>query len=283
LIISSAGMGTTLAVSAAIMLIIFHAISKALLFLCTGQIEHIIGSRDIEDMAGLIRKAPIVTILTAFGMLSMIVPPFGVLITKWISIEAAAKNPFVTIFLVLGSALTSVYYIKWLGTILAHPVIDIKPKYKLDITTYFPLGALGIGILVTSIFITPIFNKFVSPEVIELLRAQNQLIGKNGKVYSQIGSFNDAIVFLVLITTFILFLIVRKLILVPKIKNVYMCGENVPVEDKRLRFRDGMGNVDKAVVGNIYFTKIIDEERFTKLGYAISIIMLLTALIGGLI
>lgn len=65
LIIASAGIGTPLAVAAAIMLILFHAISKALLFLCTGEIEHTIGSRDIEDMAGLIKKAPLLTTLAA--------------------------------------------------------------------------------------------------------------------------------------------------------------------------------------------------------------------------
>ena len=119
LIIASAGIGTPLAVAAAIMLILFHAISKALLFLCTGEIEHTIGSRDIEDMSGLIKKAPLLTTLAALGMISMLLPPFGVLLTKWVSMEAASSNPIVIVFLILGSALTTVYYAKWLGTILS--------------------------------------------------------------------------------------------------------------------------------------------------------------------
>ncbi|MGB9928186.1 MAG: NADH-quinone oxidoreductase subunit L, partial [Methanosarcina sp.] len=106
LIIASAGIGSPLAVAAAIMLILFHAISKALLFLCTGEIEHTIGSRDIEDMSGLIKKAPLLTTLAALGMVSMLLPPFGVLLTKWVSMEAAASNPIVIVFLILGSALT---------------------------------------------------------------------------------------------------------------------------------------------------------------------------------
>lgn len=119
LIIASAGIGTPLAVAAAIMLILFHAISKALLFLCTGEIEHTIGSRDIEDMSGLIKKAPLLTILAALGMVSMLLPPFGVLLTKWVSMQAASQNPIVIVFLILGSALTTVYYAKWLGTIMS--------------------------------------------------------------------------------------------------------------------------------------------------------------------
>ncbi len=42
--------------AAGIMLIIFHAITKSLLFLCVGTAEHNIGSRDIEDMDGLLEE-----------------------------------------------------------------------------------------------------------------------------------------------------------------------------------------------------------------------------------
>ena len=143
LIIASAGIGTPLAVAAAIMLILFHAISKALLFLCTGEIEHTIGSRDIEDMSGLIKKAPLLTMLASLGMVSMLLPPFGVLLTKWVSMEAASSNPIVIIFLILGSALTTVYYAKWLGTILSS-TMDKNAVHHTKPETYFPLSFLGL-------------------------------------------------------------------------------------------------------------------------------------------
>ncbi len=139
LIIASAGIGTPLAVAASMMLILFHAISKGLLFLCTGEIEHTIGSRDIEDMSGLIKKAPLLTSIAALGMVSMLLPPFGVLLTKWVSMEAASSNPVVVVFLVLGSALTTVYYSKWLGTIMSSSMDkNAVPHKKLE--TYFPLS-----------------------------------------------------------------------------------------------------------------------------------------------
>ena len=143
LIIASAGIGTPLAVAAAIMLILFHAISKALLFLCTGEIEHTIGSRDIEDMSGLIKKAPLLTMLAALGMVSMLLPPFGVLLTKWVSMEAASSNPIVIVFLILGSALTTVYYAKWMGTILSS-TMDKNAVHHTKPETYFPLSFLGL-------------------------------------------------------------------------------------------------------------------------------------------
>jgi formate hydrogenlyase subunit 3/multisubunit Na+/H+ antiporter MnhD subunit len=36
-----------------VLLIIFHAIAKGLLFLCVGLVEHKIDSRNIDDMAGM--------------------------------------------------------------------------------------------------------------------------------------------------------------------------------------------------------------------------------------
>jgi NADH:ubiquinone oxidoreductase subunit 5 (subunit L)/multisubunit Na+/H+ antiporter MnhA subunit len=40
-------------------LIMFHAVTKALLFLCVGTIEQRIASRDIEDMRGLYAVMPV--------------------------------------------------------------------------------------------------------------------------------------------------------------------------------------------------------------------------------
>lgn len=283
LIISSAGIGTSLAISSAIMLIIFHSISKALLFLCTGQIEHIIGSRDIEDMAGLIDKAPFVTLLTGLGMLSMIIPPFGVLITKWISIEASANNPVISVFLVLGSACTTVYYVKWLGTILAHPIQEIKVKYRLRPSTYLPITILGAAIVASSVVITKIFKMFVTPEVLELLSSKNQLIIEGTKVYSDRGSFNEAIVFIAIASTIILFILVKNIILKPNIKKVYMCGENTSSSNEDLKFRNGFCENEKSIVGNIYLTNLINEKLITKLGYIVSTAMIFMTVLGGLV
>lgn len=283
LVVSSAGMGTSIAISAAIMLIIFHAVSKALLFLCAGQIEHVIGSRDIEDMTGLIRKAPVLTIFSILGILSMILPPFGVLVTKWISIEASANNPVVIIFLVIGSAFTTVFWIKWLGSMLAYPVNELKHEDKMDFATYLPLGLLGAGILGTSIFVTPLFNLFVSPVVSKLLNSGNQLTGNYANMSSNIGSFNVGIVLLVLVIAGVIYLFVRKFILTAHIKKIYVCGENSTMSETSLRFRSGTGDYEKPVVSNLYLYDVISEKKVTTAGYVLSSIIILAVLIGGLI
>lgn len=282
LIICSAGMGTSLGITAAIILIIFHAVSKALLFLCTGQIEHTIGSRDVEDMSGLIAKAPVLTLITAFGLVSMILPPFGVLITKLISIEAAAQNPFIVILLVLGSALTTLYYIKWMGTILSYPAVKFPNKETRDFNVYLPLWILSILVLLSSIFVSPVYNKLVSPEIKSLLpKAPEALNISLANISTQLGSFNNNIVFIVIAFVILIALVVKgTLIGKPTRKNIYMCGEN-NAEDENL-FRGPDGSYEKAVVSNYYLTRIFDEKLITRLGSLISVSLILIVILGGL-
>lgn len=284
LIISCAGMGTNISISAAIALIIFHAISKALLFLCAGQIEHTIGSRDVEDMTGLIEKSPQLALLTALGMLSMLLPPFGVLITKWVSLEAASSNPLLIILLTIGSAFTTVYYIKWLGTILSAPVKDIKPKGHVDWTTSFSLGLLGIMIVAATLLVTPIFNYFVTPEVDYLLNTTDVGIkSTNATITSSLGSFNDLAVFLTLAGIIVIIAIFRAKFFNPTLKRIYMCGENNSDCDTSMEFRFGGEQRASAHIGNIYLSRMLDENTIINFGYVVSIAMLLGVLIGGLL
>lgn len=283
LIICSAGIGSAVAVAAAIILIIFHAISKALLFLCTGQIEHTIGSRDIEDMSGLVHIAPALALITAFGMVSMILPPFGVLVTKWISIEASASNPFVAIFLILGSALTTLYYLKWMGTLMSYPVKNFECVSHKDFNIYFPLLVLSILVLLTSTLMKPIYDLFVSPEISVLLQKTNAISVSRGTISMDMGAFNNGLIFVTLAIVVILLFVVRKsLVSSADIKNIYMCGENNLPSDAG-SFRSANGTYEKAVVSNFYLTRVLDEKAFTNLGYIVSIAIIFTVLMGGLL
>jgi len=64
-------------------LVVFHALAKGLLFLTVGTVEHKIGSRDIEDMEGLIVLKPFLGVVMLIGIAGMFLAPFGMLISKW--------------------------------------------------------------------------------------------------------------------------------------------------------------------------------------------------------
>lgn len=280
LIISSAGIGSPISISAAIILIIFHAVSKALLFLCTGQIEHTIHSRDIEDMTGLIKKAPLLASITAFGIVSMILPPFGVLVTKWLALEASATHPGVVILLALGSALTTLYYIKWIGSLLSNPTAIHNANEHKEFNIYGSLVTLASIAVMISMLLTPIYNLLVSPEVDTLLQSKSELIAVGGKLISDSGTFNDFIVFVCTAIMFIIFIIVKQS--KPKVKSVYMCGENYTQKGSTY-FRAVDGAYVESNVSNLYLDRIFNEGYLTMLGTVISIVLIVAIAIGGIL
>lgn len=87
LIAACAGVGRQETVWAAVLLLIFHAVSKSLLFQTVGAIENATGSRDIESMHGLIARHPRLALTLSIGIAGMFLAPFGMLISKWAALK----------------------------------------------------------------------------------------------------------------------------------------------------------------------------------------------------
>jgi len=116
-----AGLGTPEGSWAALFLLAFHAVTKAMLFMCVGTAEHHIGSRDIERMDNLLVRMPRLARIMAVGIMAMFAAPFGMLISKWGAIVSIADtgNLLLLIFVAFGSALTFFFWAKWLGKVSA--------------------------------------------------------------------------------------------------------------------------------------------------------------------
>lgn len=128
LIVMCAGLGTTATLWAAILLILFHGVAKALLFLAVGTTEHLIGSRDIEDMEGLVYRHPAMAAMLLVGILGMFLAPFGMLISKYTCLKAfltvdvmPGDGLLLVTILAFGSAPTLFFWSKWMGKLVALP------------------------------------------------------------------------------------------------------------------------------------------------------------------
>ncbi len=269
LIVSLAGIGTTVALGAAILLIIFHAVSKGLLFLCVGTIEHGIGSRDIEDMQGLMKKMPFTTVVTVVGMISMLLPPFGVLLTKWLAIEAAVHLPVVLLLIILGSAFTVFFWAKWIGIILT---MSYKTKYyieKLSITVKGSLAALLVLVLAASILITPLFNGLVAPQLATYGSADgSSLMGQSGGIWlgnsnSLVGGFATIPFFLILFAVILTIPYFLRKTKPERIKPPYMGGEQANDDIRGIEFIGPGDKLESVVVHNYYFSRVLGEQNLT--------------------
>ena len=121
LIVGCAGIGAEETVWAAIFLMIFHSVSKSMLFQAVGSIENCLGSRDIESMHGLLLRLPALTYIMGVGIAGMYLAPFGMLISKWVALKSFvdADNYLLVLFLAYGSATTMLYWTKWLSKLVS--------------------------------------------------------------------------------------------------------------------------------------------------------------------
>lgn len=270
LIVCCAGIGSNVALGAAILLIIFHAVSKGLLFLCVGTVELEIGSRDIEDMQGLMKRMPYTTVIMVIGMISMLLPPFGVLVTKWLAIEAAVAIPIVLIMIILGSAFTVVFWAKWIGITLT---MSYKTKYHVE-KMYFSmrstLALLLIGVFAASVGMVPLYSNFIAPQIEAFGLFDNTMLngfdtgvavsGAGNMITGGFGSIYFFLILLVLIFAIPVFLRMTK---AESVKPPFLCGENINHDVRGIEFMSSGDKAEHTIVRNYYLSGAFGENRLT--------------------
>jgi len=286
LIVLLAGINTPLSIACGIMLLIFHAVSKALLFLSTGAIEHYIWSREIEDMEGLYKKMPVLAGVTIAGILSMIAAPFGVIISKWGGFEATSSmntwSALVLVLLVVGSSATTVFWAKWSGRLLCHaPYTEgVKPEKMVPLYHGVLIALVGLA-SIFSLLVIPMFYNLISPGLSEAGYDITQAFTSNGwALKTSVG----------IIAAWPLFIIMSLAIFIPAIfikikpgqaRAAYMSGENLAVGESR--FTSVGDQPVELKTGGMYLESVFGEKRITRfiipLGIAMLIVMLVLALL----
>jgi len=271
LIVACAGVGTPEALWAAIFLIIFHAISKSLLFLSVGTVEHRIGSRDIEDMTGLVGSMPRVGLMMLIGIAGMFLAPFGMLISKWASIHAFSQAipPFGMILIVIlayGSAVTVFFWAKWMGKLLAIRRWEESIEMKISKAEWTALILLTALTIIACFGIAPISTFLLEPF----------LVGLYGPVSTLISQSNIMIMVLMLGLIVVLPLLLMKIFVPKRHLKRYMGG--VTVQNGLMEGSLGMKR--EISLGNLYFEDLFPEAGLSRYGSAITILLIACLVIG---
>ncbi len=172
LMMSLAAVGTPEAIEACLVLIVFHAISKALLFFQAGILEKSFHLKYVNDINGLINHSPLVVFFILIGFASLTLPPFGVFIAKFMAIESLSneivKNPlyaFALVFIALGSVFLTLLYFKVVTKLFAKDV-DAKARH-VEISAYYTVpSAILVIFLVLGIYISFDLNLLSGAEII---------------------------------------------------------------------------------------------------------------------
>jgi ech hydrogenase subunit A len=275
LIFACTGLNTAESMIAAMLLLAFHAVVKAMLFLSVGAIEQHIASRDIEDMRGLYAVMPLTALITVSGVIMMIMPPFGVLLSKWMAMEAAARNLYVIVMVALGSALTVIYWARWAGTLMSDPFAGrFRPEHQ-PALTWLALGPLCIGAALLSVGAPWLYLRMIAP----------MMKGPYSPVYAftagglenTYGTFAILPLCAVAALGSIVAAVALKRAFRAKIASPYLSG--IQTGDPSM-FQGPMNQPVKAEAKNYYLDTIFGEARLTdwvNLGGGI----LLTLILGG--
>ncbi|MDD6665699.1 MAG: proton-conducting transporter membrane subunit [Eubacterium coprostanoligenes] len=286
LITACAGIGTEETVWAAIFLVIFHAVSKSLLFQTVGSIEHQTGSRDIETMHGLVRRYPYLTWTLVVGIAGMFLAPFGMLVSKWAALKAfvdtglASGNTLeiiVSTLLVLcicfGSATTLFYWSKWLATVLSSNPSDKRHKNTISINQWASLFTHG-GLMILIVFVFPLISKYVvKPYTAKVFRNE----------YAVISYENIILTILMVIFIFVIpianYFLIAKNRPFPKADR-YFNGVGTP---DQIGFVDSFGKEKKEFLTNWYMEDIFGESHMYKPSVYTSIFLIVAFTIAAIV
>ena len=265
LITACAGVGTPEAVWAAILLIIFHAVAKSLLFLCVGTAEHHIGSRNIEDMDLLFERMPRLARFMMLGIMCMFVAPFGMLIAKWATLVSFVEtgNVALIILLAFGSAATFMFWAKWLGKLSGEPQNVELSVHKSEWVALLLMAGL---VCVTCVLLPVMSSGLVVPYVQTAFHYGGQDIS-DGNLW--IAAICAVLVILMLFAGLGRSSKQKKV-------DVYLAGASA--DNAARTFRGSLSAPVEATSRNLYLDGIFGEARIAPVGSGACIVIMVAAI-----
>ena len=259
LIVLCGGIGTYEAVWAGILLIIFHAVAKCLLFLCVGVVEHKLHSRNIEDMSGLVVRMPRVAIMMQIGMAGMFLAPFGMLISKWAVLKAVVDAyPSLSVFIAFGSAATLFFWVKWMGKLVQVVGPAKRVKKELVLGEAIALYGLSAATALACLLFPLISTYFIAPYVAEVYFHSAAL--PDGDI---IGKGNVIIMTIMMGMVMLFPLSFMNYGRGVKVVDAYLGGANV---QSSVQFRSTADSVQDVEIGNYYLRNIFSEAWLSRWG-----------------
>jgi ech hydrogenase subunit A len=257
------------------MLIIFHAVTKSLLFLCVGTAEHNIGSRDIEDMDGLFGRMPRLATFMIVGISGMFLAPLGMLISKWAAMKAFidSGNFLLVLMIVFGSAATLFYWTKWLGKMVAVMAKRENIQQNVHREEWLVLTSLTVLTVVICLFFPVMSSFLVVPYLETIYSSVAALALSSGNMYLM-----SAMLALIVLLPLLFYGRTDK-----RIVPIYMAGANLGDD---LTFRGAMEKPTAVSLKNWYMEDYFAEKRMNLIGVISTtaiIVVVFSIILGGVL
>jgi len=157
------GLGTLTfdGIAGATLHVIYHAIVKALLFMCVGLVVRATGRRRITELGGLGSAMPVVALCTAAGALAIAgSPPFCIFDSEWMIFAGGFHTAHVglSILTLFGSLLTVAYALWFVGRIFFGARPQGLTVGRLPWAMVVPTILLAALALIEGLFPAPVFD-----------------------------------------------------------------------------------------------------------------------------
>ena len=291
LIVACAGVGTPEAVWAAIFLLIFHAAAKSLLFLCVGTAEHHIDSRDIEDMDNLFIRMPKLARLMALGILTMFIAPFGMLISKWATIVSLVEtnNLVLLVILAFGSAVTFMFWTKWLGKLLGIAASEKNLEKAVHKSEWLSLSLMAVLVVAMSVGF-PFVSEFVVVPYLAEVAAESlpsAYVGAWGADAGAAIGFDNLLIMAVIVAAVLLLFLLFLWRMRPGAgradsspndqPSIYLSGVGLDSESRS--YRNSLSGVSQASQRNWYMDGWFSESRLTTVANSMCVALMVIGLV----
>ncbi|NLZ95969.1 MAG: DUF4040 domain-containing protein [Bacteroidales bacterium] len=148
------GIGTTVAVQAAMIFVLAHALYKGTLFMVVGNIDHQTGTRNVNELSGLRKKMPYTFVAAALASMSMagILPFFG-FVAKELLYTATVQSPVWAYLTLVATFIASVLFVAlsieigykiFFGKEVQTPIQTVEAPFGM---LFGPLVASFLGLL----------------------------------------------------------------------------------------------------------------------------------------
>jgi ech hydrogenase subunit A len=267
LMIMMGAIGTPVTLIAALTLILFHGISKCMLFLNAGIMERVFHVKQTSDMDRLAERGPFTSLVLTVGFMSLLLPPFGAFIGKWFSIETISVlatnqkilGALVIVMIAFGGAVFSLLYFKVLGLLIARSGRQDRFKIEEESPLYAGPISILLGLIIAGVLCLPLLmTDYFSPVASEILGFPVPISMEGWSMH--VGSMTLPIVpmlvaFFLLPTTIAVGMFV-------KFKNIdrvkeYSCGEKIDYSFSALYFSTDKATPYFTTVGILLFVAMI--------------------------
>ena len=187
LMILMAAIGTETAVVTSLILILFHGISKCMLFLNAGVLEKKFHLKSALDMDRLAESGPFTAFIVCIGFISLMLPPFGAFVGKWFSIEILGStlketrgvNALIMVAIACGGAVLSLLYFKVMGLLISRSGENDKIKFETTHPLYNINLLLLLGLILAGVVTLPfLLSGYFGP-------VANDILGSTSVVATQ--------------------------------------------------------------------------------------------------